>query len=156
MIEAPHYEVVHTPRYAVALRAPWEFYTLPFPAAPGCPRRAYEGRFLDIENDERGGVSRVSIAPYAFTADSVPVCDGPTWAPRIRPAVIASLFHDPAYLERREIAACFGVSEAVVRAWADRVFRALMLAHGASWPVAALYWRGIRIGYPVYRLFNPD
>ena len=93
--------------------------------------------------------------PYASTPER-PICDGPSWAPRLPSAVAASVMHDPVYIVRRRMAEALGCTEADVRAFADRAFATIQLNLGAPVWEARAYYCGIRIGYPVFRLFNPD
>ena len=72
-----------------------------------------------------------------FMRASVPVADG-LQHPVQRPGV-----------GEREI-------RADVRAFADRAFATIQLTLGAPVWEARAYYFGIRIGYPVFRLFNPD
>ena len=139
--------------YRVSLIEPWELGVQPFPI--NGDGLAYESSLLRVETGPLPGLCRLQVLTYESTP-SANVCDGPSWAPHLRNAVAASAFHDPAYIERRAIAAAFGLDESAVRKWADCLFYRIMRGLGSRFPVPQLYYGGIRVGYPIFRLFNPE
>lgn len=113
------------------------------------------------------GVIVLTVRAYESTAERN-ICDGCTMSPdTVRGVLPAAIFHDPWYYAdesegskdtRRQyeiIADEIGVKRATLRKFGDRLFYSIGRAAGGSFLALHLYYYGIRLGYPLYRLARP-
>lgn len=121
---------------------------------------AWESDLLRIHRNAPAVVT-ITVKAYRSTAADN-ICDGATLSPDNIPGIIpAALFHDPWYwrdprdgLKTFEaVAELVGVSRRSARKFGDNLFYAIARAGGCPRAVAAAYWLGIRIGYPIVRPF---
>ena len=120
----------------------------------GLPRGEYAGEIVNLFSD--GKYTIVWYTPFESTPEH-PVCDGASRFPdrflgiNLVPGSIA---HDVIYRELERIAKAFGVSTAVVRKFADNVFKSVNLAEndgkmGAKTVSTLTYW-GVRLFGGIY------
>lgn len=120
----------------------------------GLPKGEYAGEIVNLFSD--GKTTLVWYAPFESTPER-PICDGASRFPdRICGInlVPGSIAHDVIYRELEPIAKAFGVSTAVVRKFADDVFKSVNLAEndgriGAKTVATITYW-GVRLFGGIY------
>ena len=120
----------------------------------------WETDLLRIERNAPGIVS-ITVKAYQSTAEEN-ICDGATLSPDDIPGILpAALFHDPWYCrDARDgmqtfeaLAFMLGVSSRTTRKFGDALFYSIARAGGCNRFVAACYYAGIRIGYPLVKPF---
>lgn len=126
--------------------------------APRAPRRPpkgeYRGEVVNVLGD--GETTLVWYNPFESTPER-PICDGASRFPdrflgvNLVPGAIA---HDAIYREMEALARAFGVSAAVVRKFADDVFKSVNLAENEGRPcvksVSTLTFWGVRLFGGIY------
>ena len=114
-----------------SLKADW---TLPLVDASGLPAGEYHGDLVHIVSD--GRLALTYLVPFESSKDRN-ICDGATGVPDVILGinlVPGSIAHDTIYIELEKIAKAFGVSESVVRKFADNLFTSVNLAENEGKP----------------------
>ena len=121
---------------------------------------SWESDLLRIVRNAPGVVTITIKAYHSTAADNI--CDGATLSPDNIPGIIpAAIWHDPWYYASpldgvktfEALALLFGISPHVTRKFGDQLFYSIARAAGCPRVVAALYYAGIRVGYPLARPF---
>lgn len=127
---------------------------LPLLDASGLPAGEYHGEVINAISD--GQWVQIWLNPYESTKERN-ICDGATWFPDVflgvdlRPS---AAFHDPWYLEMKQMAKVFNVDEEILRLVGDRGFTSINLVENAGKrfvkTVSTMVHWGVRIGGGVY------